>query len=95
MLKEKHEKNKNLANCNVSGSIKEACPGTEFGDWVDSVGGPKRVAKILGVNESTLWRQMQKDQPDQIYINMMKLSKKNASLIQENCLLKKRLERGH
>lgn len=84
---------KRTMKINVEGSEREDTPNTDFGNWVDSVGGVMRVCRILGVNKTTLWRQMEKDKPSPIYLAMMKLSLKNADLVKENDNLKKELDK--
>ena len=74
------------ANCNV-------LPDTDFAVWVESVGGVMRVSRLLGVNKTTIWRQMEKKEPDEIYLAIMKLSYKNMELGKENIKLKERLKK--
>ena len=79
------------ANCNmeiVGGETSEELPDTDFAVWVESVGGVMRVSRLLGVNKTTIWRQMEKDIPDEIYQAFMKLSYKNMDLGNEIIKLK-------
>jgi len=79
------------ANCNmeiVGGETSEELPDTDFAVWVESVGGVMRVSRLLGVNKTTIWRQMEKDIPDEIYQAFMKLSYKNMALGNEIIKLK-------
>ena len=69
----------------IVGSEKpEELPDTDFAVWVESVGGVMRVSRLLGLNKTTIWRQMEKENPDEIYQAFMKLSYKNMVLGQQN-----------
>ena len=76
-------------NVKIVGSEKpEELPDTDFAVWVESVGGVMRVSRLLGVNKTTIWRQMEKRMPDTIYQAFMKLSYKNMALGNEIIKLK-------
>ena len=72
----------------VGGETSQELPDTDFAVWVESVGGVMRVSRLLGVNKTTIWRQMEKDIPDEIYQAFMKLSYKNMDLGNEIIKLK-------
>lgn len=55
-------------------------PDESFESWVNALGGASRVAGVIGVDESTIYRQMQKGIPDPPYLTIMRISLKNAEL---------------
>lgn len=88
------------ADCNiilemeiVGSQTPETLPDTDFAVWVESIGGVMRVSRLLGVNKTTIWRQMEKEEPDEIYQAFMKISYKNMKLGSENIKLSERLKK--
>ena len=78
--------NKPVINLGVDGSEADEikiCPSSKFGQWVQECRGPTNVARIIGVNESTIWRQMQKAEPDPVYMTVMRENKKKVEAKQE------------
>ena len=74
---------KAVAICNVENCKREDFTQNVFGQWVDLIGGQSRVARVLGVDRTTIYRQMLKEYPDPLFYYIMKTNLKNAELIKE------------
>lgn len=64
------QKNNNVAKCNASDSEL-----IEFEKWMESLGSDKRIANVLGVDRSTIWRHRTKGKISKMWIKFMYMSK--------------------
>ena len=77
------------SNC-VTHDLNQNCNKSKLTKWIDSLDGRGRVAKILGVNPSTLYRWETGELPVPVWLDKyMKMSEEIAELRQENARLKR------
>jgi len=70
---EKCRNKSQVANCNTSEE-----DAIEFEKWINSLGGTNRVANVMGVDRTTIWRHMTSGKIPKVWFRFMKMSQELA-----------------